>query len=50
MRDASGEFLMINEGETFPPPTEPTEENVCLDIHNNVSFHQRCAYGPSTEN
>ena len=41
MRLPSGEFYLVDPDPSMPVPTEPTAENLCLDIHNNVKFSPR---------
>ena len=38
MRTESGEYYLVDPDPFAPTPTEPTSENICLDIHNNVQF------------
>ena len=38
MRLPSGEYYLVDPDPNMPTPTEPTAENLCLDIHNNVKF------------
>ena len=41
MRLPSGEYYLVDPDPSMPVPTEPTAENLCLDIHNNVKFSPR---------
>ena len=41
MRLPSGEMYLVDPDPSMPVPTEPTAENLCLDIHNNVKFSPR---------
>ena len=41
MRLPSGEFYLVDPDPSMPVPIEPTAENLCLDIHNNVKFSPR---------
>ena len=41
MKLPSGEFYLVDPDPNMPTPTEPTAENLCLDIHNNVKFSPR---------
>ena len=41
MRLPSGEYYLVDPDPNMPTPTEPTAENLCLDIHNNVKFSPR---------
>ena len=41
MRLPSGEMYLVDPDPWAGTPTEPTAENICLDIHNNVKFSPR---------
>ena len=41
MKLPSGEYYLVDPDPNMPTPTEPTAENLCLDIHNNVKFSPR---------
>ena len=41
MRLPTGEYYLVDPDPNMPVPTEPTAENLCLDIHNNVKFSPR---------
>ena len=38
MRDSPGNFYLVDPDPHAATRTEPTSENICLDIHNNVQF------------
>ena len=38
MRTSTGEYYLVDPDPWADVPTEPTAENLCLDIHNNVKF------------
>ena len=38
---ATGEMYLVDPDRNAPIPTVPTEENICLDIHNNLNFSPR---------
>lgn len=40
-RLSTGEMYLVDPNPHAPVPTEPTEENICLDIHNNLKFSPR---------
>ena len=41
MKLPSGEYYLVDPDPNMPTPTEPTPENLCLDIHNNARFSPR---------
>ena len=41
MKLPTGEYYLVDPDPSMPVPTEPTAENLCLDIHNNVKFSPR---------
>ena len=41
MRTETGEFLLIDSDPLAPVPEGATEENICLDIHNNIQLARR---------
>ena len=41
MKLPSGEYYLVDPDPNMPTPTEPTAENLCLDIQNNVKFSPR---------
>ena len=41
LRLPSGDYYLVDPDPNMPTPTEPTTENLCLDIHNNVKFSPR---------
>ena len=41
MKLPSGEYYLVDPDPNMPTPAEPTAENLCLDIHNNVKFSPR---------
>ena len=41
MRLPTGEYYLVDPDPNMPVPTEPTAENLCLHIHNNVKFSPR---------
>ena len=38
VRTSSGDFYLVDSDPHAPTPTDPTSENICLDIHNNIQF------------
>ena len=40
----TGEMYSVDPDPYAPPPTEPTAENLCIDIHNNLKFSPRLCF------
>ena len=41
MRKPDGSMYLVDPDPHAGPPTEPTEDNLCIDIHNNLRFSPR---------
>ena len=41
MRNQDGSMYLVDPDPNAGPPTEPTEANLCIDIHNNLRFSPR---------
>ena len=41
MKNADGPMYLVDPDPTAGPPTVPTSENICIDIHNNLKFSPR---------
>ena len=41
MKNQDGSMYLVDPDPNAGPPTEPTEDNLCIDIHNNLRFSPR---------